>query len=87
VVDVRRAVAKRADKEMVKALAVKVLAVKRAVVKPVVVKPVVVNAVTGLVVMGLVVTGPAPVVTDRVEPMAAGQGAHLAAEMAAWWLA
>jgi hypothetical protein len=57
VVDVRRAVAKRADKEMAK-----VLAVKRAVVKQVVV-----NAVMGPAVTGQVVTGPAAAMAgDRV---------------------
>ena len=57
VVDVRRAVAKRADKEMAK-----VLAVKQAVAKPVVV-----NVVMGQAVMGPAVMGPAAAMAgDRV---------------------
>jgi DNA-binding transcriptional regulator YdaS (Cro superfamily) len=79
VVDVRRAGAKRADKEMAK-----VLAVKRAVVKQVVVNAVMGPAVTGPAVTGQVVTG--QVVTGQVAAMA-GDRVGLVAETVAWWVA
>ena len=89
VVDVRRAVAKRADKEMAK-----VLAVKRAVVKQVVVNAVMGPAVPGPAVLGPAVTGhvvTGQVVTGQVVtgPAAAMAGARvgLVAETVAWWVA